>query len=258
MKINLDKYYTPVELADKLIQLTFNIIGVDNISEIIEPSAGNGSFSDALNCIAYDIEPEKDYIIKQDFLKLELEYKEKRLIIGNPPFGIKNTLSVRFIKKSLEIADYVAFIQPISQYKTNNYKKADLIYSEILSDVIYSGIKVKTCFNIYKRNINKIYVKEKLLDVTIIESRRGRNNINDMGDLRINAWGSNIGKPINEPNKFTKEFIFKINNPKLKEKIINTIINIDWEKEYFKTTGAFNLTQQMVVKTLKEKIPEIK
>lgn len=45
-KIINDKYYTPKELAQKLIEVTFKILlenGISNISDIIEPSAGNGS-----------------------------------------------------------------------------------------------------------------------------------------------------------------------------------------------------------------------
>ena len=53
-----------------------HIIGIENITEIIEPSAGNGSFSNQINdCISYDIEPESENIKQQDFLELNLEYK---------------------------------------------------------------------------------------------------------------------------------------------------------------------------------------
>lgn len=63
-KIELDKYYTPMEIAHYCIGKTFEVVGEENISEIIEPSAGNGSFSKQLKCIAYDIEPEHESIIK--------------------------------------------------------------------------------------------------------------------------------------------------------------------------------------------------
>lgn len=87
-KINNDKYYTPPELAKKLIIKTFRMIGKENITGLIEPSAGNGAFSNHFKkCLAYDIEPEAEGIIKQDFLTLDLPYKKGRLIIGNPPFG---------------------------------------------------------------------------------------------------------------------------------------------------------------------------
>ena len=42
-KLDNDKYYTPIDLAKKCIDKTFEIIGKENITEIIEHSAGNGS-----------------------------------------------------------------------------------------------------------------------------------------------------------------------------------------------------------------------
>lgn len=88
MKLTNDKYYTPPDLARELIVKTIRFIGAKNITDIIEPSAGNGSFSKWFkNCRAYDIEPEAEGIIKQDFLTLDLPYQKGRLIIGNPPFG---------------------------------------------------------------------------------------------------------------------------------------------------------------------------
>ena len=121
-KIENDKYYTPIDLAKYCINKAFEIIGEENITEIIEPSAGDGSFSNQIsNCIAYDIEPNCNKIIKQDFLKLDIEYKKGRLIIGNPPFGNRGTLAMKFYKKSIQIGDYIAFILPISQY--NNQQK---------------------------------------------------------------------------------------------------------------------------------------
>lgn len=115
MKLKHDKYYTPKELALKLIETTYKVLGKNNISEVIEPSAGNGSFSSQIkDCVAYDIEPESPLITKADFLKLELPYQSGRLFIGNPPFGTNNILSVKFFKKCVESGDYIAFIQPIS------------------------------------------------------------------------------------------------------------------------------------------------
>lgn len=59
MRIEKDKYYTPIEIAKRCFDKTIEIIGYNNITEIIEPSAGDGSFSSLWPfCIAYDIEPE--------------------------------------------------------------------------------------------------------------------------------------------------------------------------------------------------------
>lgn len=81
-KINLDKYYTSNELAKHCIDVV-DELGLE-ITETIEPSAGNGSFSLQIpNCIAYDLEPEHESIIKQNFLELNLPYKYGRLFIGD-------------------------------------------------------------------------------------------------------------------------------------------------------------------------------
>ena len=98
-KIENDKYYTHVDLAKYCINKTFKIIGEENITDIIEPSAGNGSFSNQLDCTAYDLYPEGDNIIKQDYLTLNETYKKGRLIIGNHPYGNYLNLAQKFYKK---------------------------------------------------------------------------------------------------------------------------------------------------------------
>jgi hypothetical protein len=96
-KIQNDKYYTSKELSKYCIDKTFEIIGEENITDIIEPSAGDGSFSNQLFfCTAYDIEPGHKDITRQDYLQLQLPYKKGRLIIGNPPYGQKMHLVVKF------------------------------------------------------------------------------------------------------------------------------------------------------------------
>ena len=101
-KILNDKYYTSPELAEYCVKKkTKEIIGEENITEYLEPSAGSGVFLNYLNkpYLAYDIEPEDDRVNKQDYLSLDLEYKKGRCVIGNPPFGDRNALAVKFYKK---------------------------------------------------------------------------------------------------------------------------------------------------------------
>ena len=60
-KIQNDKYYTPIPLANYCWDRVLNIIGEENISEIIEPSVGDGSFlhhTYKIPHFAFDIEPE--------------------------------------------------------------------------------------------------------------------------------------------------------------------------------------------------------
>ena len=44
MKINNDKYYTPIDLANYCIDKVYEVVGEENISEVIEPSVGSGNF----------------------------------------------------------------------------------------------------------------------------------------------------------------------------------------------------------------------
>jgi hypothetical protein len=43
-KLDNDKYYTSPEIAEYVVNKTFEIIGISKISEFLEPSAGNGIF----------------------------------------------------------------------------------------------------------------------------------------------------------------------------------------------------------------------
>lgn len=158
-----DKYYTPLHIARHCIEKTYELLGEESINEIIEPSAGNGSFSNQIeDCTAYDIKPECESIVKQDYLSLDTVYKKGRLIIGNPPFGSRMNLAQKFFKKSVEIADYIAFILPISQLNnTNSLYEFDLIHSEDLGKQMYTDRELHCCFNIYKRPKNGLNKQKK-------------------------------------------------------------------------------------------------
>lgn len=125
----IDKYYTKSNIADKLIELVKERIKISKTDLIIEPSAGNGSFFGiktlGANYRLYDLEPEHDEIIKQDFLeldcdKLKKDYK-KIHIIGNPPFGRQASLAIKFIKKC-SVFNSISFILPKS-FKKDSMKK---------------------------------------------------------------------------------------------------------------------------------------
>ncbi len=118
-KIDLDKFYTKTAIAKQCIALVKDI---DDYDTIIEPSAGSGAFSNILpTCVAYDIEPENDSIIKQDFFDLEHVAGERILFIGNPPFGIRSSLAKQFIRKSMALnASTIAFILPNTFSKVSN------------------------------------------------------------------------------------------------------------------------------------------
>lgn len=197
-KIENDKYYTEDKLAKYCVEKTFEILG-DEWDRIIEPSAGAGAYLKYLpaNTLAYDIAPEAENIAQADYREVELPHLERSLVIGNPPFGRANKLSVQFIKVSLEHSDYISFIQPISQLNQNRtMKDTELLYSEDLGTVAYSGKKVHCCLNIYHKCANG---HKQNFDIPgVLECRHifrsGKyqhedNVLNYPWDFRVAAWG---------------------------------------------------------------------
>ena len=263
-KIKNDKYYTSPQLAKYCIDKTYEIIGQDNISEVIEPSAGNGSFSKQIPtiCWAYDIEPEDNSIIKQDFLALDINYLDGRLIIGNPPYGTRNTLAVKFFKKSIYLGDYVAFILPISQlYNTQQMYEFDLIHSEDLGIEEYSNIKLHCCFNIYKRPETGVFNKKpnyKLKDIEIKEYRRnGTYKKPKYYDFGMCTWGNGTcGKEVEYIGQYAQEIYITIKNEEFKNRILKLCKETDWRHLYSSISSA-KLQVWKIYKYIKEQIPEI-
>jgi hypothetical protein len=227
-KLHLDKYYTSEEVAQYCIDKTRQILKNEKISEVIEPSAGSGVFSKKIkNCIAYDIEPTDDSVIQQNFLLLNIPYKQGRLFIGNPPFGTRNTLSVKFFKKCIQLGDYIAFILPISQFNNNQQMyEFDLVYSEDLGLTKYTDRNLHCCFNIYKRPESGLNKKKKynFKDFKVLEYRRGGSYKKPKEyDIGFCAWGASLGKQIIEPGQYALELYVKIFNKEYKQRILDIL-----------------------------------
>ena len=122
-KHTLDKFYTKPDIAKQCLKM----LPLGQYGIIIEPSAGNGSFSNQIpNVKAFDTSPEHPSIIKQDWLLYEQVRSEKRtLVVGNPPFGQQNSLAVQFFNHAAGFADTIAFILPLSFMKESLQNKLD-------------------------------------------------------------------------------------------------------------------------------------
>ena len=239
-KIEHDKYYTPLDVVQHVVNTTKDVC--NGVSEVIEPSAGNGAFIETLEnsfnttLKFYDLYPENNKVLEQNFLSLESEYKQGRLIIGNPPFGSRNSLIIKFFKKAITLGDYVAFILPISQL--NNVKQLyefDLVYSEDLGIEEYSGVDLHCCFNIYKRpesgKLNK-KVKIEVDGLNVIEYRRDKEGkylkkVKDGYFLSICSWGSGLGKSPEYVGQYAMELYFYSEDDTIKD----IVSNIDWWNE---------------------------
>jgi predicted RNA methylase len=132
-----DKYYTKLDIVDECKVQIEKYITIKKNDLIIEPSAGNGSFIKIIKKLTqnykfYDLIPEHNEIIKQDFLLLVLdkiiEPYEKIHIIGNPPFGRQSSLAIQFIKKCCNFADTISFILHKSFKKDSNKTKFNTFF----------------------------------------------------------------------------------------------------------------------------------
>ena len=271
-KILNDKYYTPIDLARRLIETTINVLvnsGVKDISDIIEPSAGNGSFSNQIKCTAYDIEPEADNIIKADFLKETIKYKKDRLCIGNPPFGKSNSLSVNFFNKCCEIGDYIAFIQPISQLNNNlQMYQFDLIYSEDLGEIEYSDRKLHCCFNIYCRPKNGQLNPRpdfRLKDITIIEHRRKKGDYKTGANKEIspdydyalcNFGNGCFGKVPEYVGQYANELYFYCHKKEFLPKMLE-LLEFNTIREFAQSIAMKKMSMMRFYKYLKDNIKGI-
>ena len=222
VKIAHDKYYTEDDLAKYCVEKTYEILGSD-WNRVIEPSAGAGVYLKYLpeDTLAYDILPEADGIEVADYRKVELPYMERSLVIGNPPFGRANKLSVQFMIASLKHSDYVAFIQPISQLNQNRtMKNTELLYSEDLGTLLYSGRKVHCCFNIYHKSnkpkedyhIDGIYSRHIFRKGS---QKHSDEILNYPWDFRVAAWG-NI-RLLKDDETADNEIVFRVDDESKRE-----------------------------------------
>jgi len=243
--IELDKFYTPTQTAKRCVELMLKAITSRLfVSEYVEPSAGCGNFSNIIEgCIAYDIKPQAEGIIKADFLNLDLPYKKGRLIFGNPPFGDRNNLARSFYKKSVQVSDAIAFILPISQLNNrDSLFEFDLIESVDLGVLEYSGMKIHCCFNIYIRPKSGLNVKPKpRVDLIVVhrDDQNGYENIN--ADLVIFRRGASVGKE-KKIDTHTQTYKIVVTDKTKAEEVKNTILNFDWI-DYKKHQSAPSLSK---------------
>ena len=140
----LDKYYTKPEVAELVWADLKSFLDSVNKQDfiIIEPSAGDGKMLGVVDVdkIGFDLVPESDNIIQNDFLIGDItEHLTKEAVFfGNPPFGKKGRLAIDFLNKSLEYGKTVGFIIPI-QFKKYSVQKqinnnAKLVFERSLPD----------------------------------------------------------------------------------------------------------------------------
>jgi predicted RNA methylase len=252
----IDKFYTDILYANKCVNYIKKYVEIAKDDLIIEPSAGNGSFMECIkslntDCKFYDIEPENEEIIKQDYLLLDTSNFEKKVhIIGNPPFGRQASLAIKFIKKSCEFAESISFILPKSFKKDSMRNKFNenfhLMFEEDvpLNSFIVNGkmYDVPCVFQIWKKQTSPRDKIEKLtpqhFEFVKIDEKP------DISFRRVGVYAGKIDTDTEKSEqshyfiKFTNNKSIKINLEKLKS------ITFDFNN----TVGPRSISKQELIK----------
>lgn len=265
----MDKFYTNPEIIPPLL----NHLDLSDYDCILEPSAGNGSFSLQLQdlhstILSYDIEPANDSIIQADFLEhdLVLDIYTSVLMIGNPPFGKQCSKAIQFFNRgaSYDNIKTIAMIFPKSFRKSSIQKRLDRsfhLYYEIdipldsflLDNVIYN---VPCIFQIWKRqnSLRDLPIMEKLNNPLLRFVKKDQAKENFKAVIVIRRVGFYAGRcyDYNDQNEQSHLFLrVTSHNKKLKNQIIDYLENIKWSHE--DTVGPRSVSKQDLIKKLNKR-----
>lgn len=278
-----DQFFTLPEVAkycyEKTIETVKNL-GIDiNDYSFIEPSAGCCSFYELLpknKRIGIDIDP-KGYLakelIKSDYLKFIPDINNKYIVIGNPPFGLRGNLALRFINHSEQFADFVAFILPPLFDSTGKgvpmkrVKKYKLILSEKLPLESYyypngEKLSIATIFQIWSKfgdkNLAEIEDNDYSSFFRIYSMSNGntpssKRNVKMIGncDAYLPSTCFSGMKAYDSFYDLPNKRGYGIKIYKNKEKILEIINSINWESVAFlSTNSALNLRTDLITKAI--------
>ena len=244
----------------------------------IEPSAGDGSFFSLFpkdRRIGIDIEPRCDNVIQSDFL-LWKPTTNKNICLGNPPFGLRGNLALKFINHSAKFSDFVCFVLPQlfdSDGKgscKSRVKGLNLIHSEVVDSAFYypdgKDVDVNVVFQIWSKhhqiyeekidlsNLIKIY---SLSDGGTSGSTRNKKHLYSCDYyLPSTCFGEDCMKVYDDFEELPHRRgygIVAINHQNNIQDIMN---EINWSEVAFPSTnGAFNLRFDIIEKTIWKNLP---
>jgi len=249
-----EQFYTPPEVADRILRNVEKRIG--NLSErvLLEPAGGTGAFIEAAKSygltkvISFDIEPHHKKIALGDFLDQEID-KHGLLTITNPPFGRNNSLSIPFFNKAAQVSDLIVFIVPRSWRKWSVQNRLDQNFHLVRDDdltINYVDVngqdsnakdRLRTCVQYWERK-SKLRPIVKVKDMGIIERTTP-----ELADAAMTLFGYNCGKLTTdfERRKVTTQMYLNFKHPRAKKAIENS----DFSKFYMNTayTEALSLPE---------------
>lgn len=260
----IDKFYTKQNVAQNCSNIAQQLLNINNeIDVVIEPSAGNGAFIDSLtnicsNCLFYDIQPEHESIITQDYLSLDYlnilipDLNTRYHIIGNPPFGRQLTLAIKFIKYSSQYCDSISFILPKSFKKDSLQRHFPLHFHLIYQcDLEPNSFLINNSEDKDVPCVFQVWKKEKynrkMVDKVEANGFKFVKKDEDP-DISFRRVGVNAGKidenNLNEKNIQSHYFI-KFNDNIDKKDIITKISQIQYSNN--NTVGPKSISKQEII-----------
>ena len=256
-----EEFYTKDDVSETCIKILNEKFAIDKtFTRIIEPSAGTGSFYNKLkkykNTIAYDIKKSQPEILLEDFLKLKIDKGEyTTLVIGNPPFGRNSCTAKKFIKKSCEFANIIAFILPLSFRKESMKKSFALNFHLIHEYALNKKSFIRNDIEYDVPCVFQIWEKKDIDRKKIITHSPNKNysfvNKNDNPTIAFRRVGGKAGTFIyTSLMTLSKESHYFI---KTTQEINKDILdNLIWETK--NTVGPKSISKQELIKNLNEKV----
>jgi len=256
----IDKYYTKQNIVSLCLETILSQITINSDSDlIIEPSAGNGSFINDIKQMSknyrfYDIAPEHDEIMKQDYLNLDTSPFKTKFhkihIVGNPPFGRQSSIAIQFIKKSCEFCDTLSFILPRS-FKKDSLKKTFLLDFHLIYEMdlpeksfLVDGLEhdVPCVFQIWEK---KTYLREdkgKVEPVHFVFVKK-----NEQPDISFRRVGVNAGTidTNTEDKSIQSHYFIKFTNDKSIDENIKLLKNAIFSHN--NTVGPKSISKQELI-----------
>lgn len=252
----LDKYYTPRVICDYIVNRLMEFI--DDEYLWIEPSAGSGVFIDAAkrvtsNLIAYDISPERDDILQQDFLTLDYHRESKVVVFGNPPFGFKSSMAVKFFNKAAEFADFIAFVLPATFMKQSIKNSLDTGFDIVFEERMdinfefpdYGFKKVPCIIQFWKKSKSRRVVYKDSGDDLGLFFVKDKSE----ASVAIRRVGSKAGKILDLSNDLSKSTTYFID---CDESMLQKILNTDFSSCINNTAGVRSLSKPELFSAIRQ------
>lgn len=252
--MSLDKFYTTSETVNECITLLKSTLIIQETDLIIEPSAGNGAFINAIKSLSsnhkfYDIAPEHPEIVEQDFLALNIDSEGPIHFVGNPPFGKQSSLAIKFIKKAIAYPSTksLSFILPKSFRKDSIQKHFPLSFHleaeiDLSSNVFLVEGKphnVPCIFQIWtKKDFDrKAIIKLTTEDFTFVKKSDNPN----ISFRRVGVYAGKIDKEIASKSEESHYFI-RLHNPEALMRL--DALTFDFNN----TVGPKSISKQEILK----------